>query len=1165
MAERIGTAGADSLYGTDGADIIKGEGGDDLLVGYLGANTIYGGVGNDNINGYLTTGGAYTFWKAGPTLAFGEDGTDFIVGGEFNDTLNGGAENDTIYGRDGNDYLEGGGGNDKLNDQSLGNDTLIGGDGDDDLNAYTGAGNKLLDSGTGNDTLYGGKGNDTLLGGAGNDNLTGSDGNDSLDGGTGNDSLSGGDGNDSLDGGVGDDTLTAGAGIDSLFGGLGDDSLYSRTTDMADSFNDGSNHFEGGEGNDSAYGGEGNDTLLGGNGNDSLAGNDGNDSIDGGVGDDTLSGGPGNDLIYAGGGDDEINKVDDSGVDTVYGGDGNDFINYNKLTGKKALYGEVGNDRILGGSDSDFISGGLGNDSLEGTEGNDTLEGGAGDDSLFGGIGNDSFLGGDGNDSLAGSDGSDSLDGGVGDDTLTAGAGIDSLFGGLGNDALYSRTTDMADSFNDGSNLLDGGVGNDSLYGGLGNDTLLGGAGNDNLTGSDGNDSLDGGAGVDTLYGSGGDDVYYIDSRGDRIYDSAGSNDQAFVSASWVKIPSTIEKVTYTAGAQELPYWISALLEDGASGDYYKGLLDSAKTYLFTFPSALPAYDKSAKHSVGFTAFNATQKSNTKTALGYISSVLDLQFVETNNADQLNTLSFALNTQASSGGYAQNPDDSASGSDVFLNNKDYNATLNSGTYGALTLIHEIGHALGLKHPFDEPDADGDLGPPPYLQGDEDNTRWTQMSYTERVADYVLSYSPLDIAALQYLYGPSKSVRTGNDTYALKTTEANFIWDAVGTDTVTAAGASQAVTLYLEPGFWSHFGSKKASTITSAGQITINFGSVIENAIGTSYADSIIGSAAANLIEGGDGADSVDGSGGNDTIFGGVGNDSLDGGVGVDVSAYSGKAAQYKLTLKPSAASVFDLTSGGDGTDTLTNIEGIRFSDKTVPIETKPHGSYADLPDTLYQFFVVGFGAAPGVTYMDQMADAYRYWLPEYKEGTVKQIVEVFTTKTQFTSVYPQALYREDQGKYYRYDHDLSLPGKPLVRGPEVSKATYDEQMADLAQELINLIVKQSASTVAKAQAVEDVKSALGLGGEWTIGKVVYTIFGNLANKPADDPDWAGTAQQFANQVAVSKYYTDILSQSTDDITTLRSVMAAVSNTTDVSSNDAIASLIGVALLNGPGI
>ncbi|NCV87012.1 MAG: hypothetical protein EBW14_14350, partial [Oxalobacteraceae bacterium] len=527
--------------------------------------------------------------------------------------------------------------------------------------------------------------------------------------------------------------------------------------------------------------------------------------------------------------------------------------------------------------------------------------------------GNDTLLGGAGNDDLTGSDGNDLLDGGVGDDTINAGAGIDSLFGGLGNDTLYSRTTNMADSFNDGSNLLDGGEGNDSLYGGLGNDTLLGGVGEDYLSGYDGND------------------LYYIDSRGDRIYDSGGSNDQAFVSASWVKIPSSIEKVTYTAGAQELPYWISALVADGASGDYYKGLLDSAKTYLFTFPSALPAYDKSAKHSVGFTAFNATQKSNTKTALGYISSVLDLQFVETNNADQLNTLSFALNTQTSSGGYAQYPNDSASGSDVFLNNKDYNATLNSGTDGAQTLIHEIGHALGLKHPFDEKDADGDLGPPPYLQGDEDNTRWTQMSYTQRVADNVLSYSPLDIAALQYLYGPSKSVRTGNDTYALKTTEANFIWDAVGTDTITASGESQPVTLYLEPGFWSYFGSKKASTITSTGQITINFGSVIENAVGTNYADYIVGSSAANSIDGGNGADSLEGAAGNDTLVGGPGDDTLSGGEGDDTALFSGNSSDYQIAVTDTA--FLSIVSRTEGTDKLSGIEFLKFSDKTIATNT----------------------------------------------------------------------------------------------------------------------------------------------------------------------------------------------------------------------------------------
>jgi Ca2+-binding RTX toxin-like protein len=359
----------------------------------------------------------------------------------------------------------------------------------------------------------------------------------------------------------------------------------------------------------------------------------------------------------------------------------------------------------------------------------------------------------------------------------------------------------------------------------------------------------------------------------------------------------------------------------------------------------------------------------------------------------------------------------------------------------------------------------------------------------------------------------------------------------------------------------------------AGDDEIDGGSDNDLLSGGAGNDVVIAGDGDDTVDGGDGLDSFEGGSGNDFLSGGKGSDLIDGGVGFDTAVFTRSASNYRLRFNEDevegiviSLQEFATPTGlnPESTDTLVNIERLAFADKTIRIETKAHGSYGDLPDTLYQFFVVGFGAAAGVTYMDQMAEAYRYWLPQYKDGTVKQIVEVFTTKTQFTSVYPQALYREDEGRYYRYDHDLSQAGKPLVKGAEVSKAVFDTQMANLAQELISIIVKDSASAGAKAQAVSDVRSALGLGGEWTIGKVVYTIFGNLANKPADDPDWAGTAKQFANQVAVSKYYTDTLSQSTDDITTLRSVMAAVTNNTDVSSTDAIASLIGVALLNGPG-
>jgi hypothetical protein len=83
--------------------------------------------------------------------------------------------------------------------------------------------------------------------------------------------------------------------------------------------------------------------------------------------------------------------------------------------------------------------------------------------------------------------------------------------------------------------------------------------------------------------------------------------------------------------------------------------------------------------------------------------------------------------------------------------------------------------------------------------------------------------------------------------------------------------------------------------------------------------------------------------------------------------------------------------------------------------------------------------------------------------------------------------------------------------------------------------------------------------------VIYTVFGNLASKPSTDSSWGKTAQQFASEVAVAKYYTDTLNQSTTDLDTLRDVLEVVTASTDVSSNAAIASLIGVALLNGGSV
>jgi hypothetical protein len=176
-------------------------------------------------------------------------------------------------------------------------------------------------------------------------------------------------------------------------------------------------------------------------------------------------------------------------------------------------------------------------------------------------------------------------------------------------------------------------------------------------------------------------------------------------------------------------------------------------------------------------------------------------------------------------------------------------------------------------------------------------------------------------------------------------------------------------------------------------------------------------------------------------------------------------------------------------------------------------------DSLYQFFVVAFSAAPGTAYMDQMAAAYNYGL------SVKEIVNIFTTKPQFTSTYA-----------------LSLSN------------------TELATSLVANIVKNSATVATKAEAVKDIVAALDFG--WTRGEMIYQVFGNLANMPLDNAKWGDTTRLFRNQTEVGRYFTEVMHNSSTELATLKAVVGQVTHSTDVSTPDAIASLIGVALVVG---
>jgi hypothetical protein len=750
---------------------------------------------------------------------------------------------------------------------TAGAETIIGSSGNDSIHGL--AGDDLLEGGLGDDifngTAGGGRyptsGNKTILGGAGNDLIFDGTGNESLDGGTDNDTIYSGSGNDTITGGAGNDS------INGIKAGSGYSGYYAST---------GNKLVSGDAGDDFLLGGSGNDTIDGGVGNDTLYGLDGNDS---------LSGGDGNDVIY--------DQGSTSGNNTLRGGAGNDVLSTYTGTGSNLLDGGDGDDTITGGSGNDSLIGGAGNDSINADAGNDSLDGGDGTDTLYGGTGNDSLIGGSGNDTLYDQSG-----------------GNDTLVGGDGDDRL-------------------------DTYSGAGSDSLVGGAGNDTLIGGNGNDTLDGGAGINRLSGGDGNDTYNISSSDSHIQDSGGTTDSATISVDFYKVPSSIENPTYATGVQTLPYWISSLLPDEASGDYFNDLIyvdpsTGKKTVYFYFPSSLPSYDTSADHGTGFLAFTGDQKSFTRNTLTYISSVVGLSFVETTDstiATNRFTIAFANNNQTDSAGYASYPSDptdsslgSPVGGDLFLAKTNGAITpLVDNTYAALVLIHELGHSLGLKHPGSY-DAGGQIPAGPFLPSAEDTSTWTVMSYQSAAAQYHPLLQTLDIAALQYLYGPSSTANNGANTYTVSETAANFFWDGGGTDLIDASSVSQAATIYLSPGYQGFLGATAASTITSAGQITVNFGSAIENLRGTAFSDSLFGNELGNSIEGG---------AGNDSLRGGLGDDSLYGGDGIDSVVFAGAFSDYIVAASGGGYIISDRTAGRDGVDTVQGIEQFVFSDRSV--------------------------------------------------------------------------------------------------------------------------------------------------------------------------------------------------------------------------------------------
>jgi len=254
----------------------------------------------------------------------------------------------------------------------------------------------------------------------------------------------------------------------------------------------------------------------------------------------------------------------------------------------------------------------------------------------------------------------------------------------------------------------------------------------------------------------------------------------------------------------------------------------------------------------------------------------------------------------------------------------YNTDSTYSGWGVVTIYHEIGHALGLKHPFE-----GSY----ILPENIDSIPYTVMSYTKGRIYYPEfsfdgtymhcffnnfatpnSLSLLDIQALQAKYGANFETNKEDNVYNPVTTANSpfylSIWDAGGIDTIDFSNATGSCIINLTDGttstidyisprdyinYWSsklinqkvnprsamdyvsknvNYLEAKGNLYTGKDNLSIVKGTVIENVKTGSGDDIVYDNVYNNIIETGAGNDKIYISRGFDTVYGGYGYDKV---------------------------------------------------------------------------------------------------------------------------------------------------------------------------------------------------------------------------------------------------------------------------------------------------